>query len=178
MHNYTIPFVTKVELGINASIRAFQEANDLPLTISPNDVIANKLFKYFPVNMTLKYVQTNPIGVSRPMQSTDMRSYTTITMTNLGNTMDRVHPNPVRPWFEMCVNESDSKKRKGREEVVNVAMMEADTEDKKRLVDVIIDGELYGPVYRIRISACSSSPDSDAEQLDFPVMTYLPIDLP
>jgi hypothetical protein len=176
--HYTIPFVTKVEMGINASIRAFQEANDLPLTLSANDIMTNKLFKYFPINITTRYVPVSPIGNARPPLSTDLRTYTTFTLTNVGNTADRVHPNPVRPWLEMCTLESDTKKKKGREEAVNIAMVEVESEDKKKLMDVIIDGELYGPVYRIRISACASSAESDAPQLEFPVMTYLPIDLP
>lgn len=178
VHNYTIPFVAKVELGINSSIRAFQEANDLPVTLSTADIMANKLFKYFPINVSTKYVPVNPLGAARPAQTTDLRTYTTITMTNVGNTADRVHPNPVRPWLEMCVVESETKKKKQREEALNVSTVEIETEDKKKLIDVIIDGELYGPVYRVRISACTTSAESDSEQLSFPIMTYFPIDLP
>ena len=74
--------------------------------------------------------------------------------------------------------ETETKKRKQREEALNVATVEVETEDKKKLIDVIIDGELYGPVYRIRISACTVSSDPDSAQLEFPLMTYFPIDLP
>ena len=40
--------------------------------------------------------------------------------------------------------------RKQREEALNVSTVEIETEDKKKLIDVIIDGELYGPVYQQR----------------------------
>jgi len=177
---YVIPFVTKVELGLNASIRSFLEANDLPLTLSHGDVITNKLFKYSPINVTTKSVQVNPVGVARSGQSTtELRSYTSISITNLGNVPpERVQPNPSKPWFEFCVLEIDNKKRKGKEDISNASFVEIETEDKKKYIDILIDGELYGPVNKIRISACVVTEGEIEHQLEFPVMTYLPIDLP
>lgn len=39
---------------------------------------------------------------------------------------------------------------------------------------VLLDGEVYGPFYRIRITPCRS-PKNRSEILRFPVMTYLPL---
>eukprot|EP01112_Ceratiomyxa_fruticulosa_P021366 TRINITY_DN7483_c2_g1_i1.p1 TRINITY_DN7483_c2_g1~~TRINITY_DN7483_c2_g1_i1.p1 ORF type:complete len:281 (-),score=58.06 TRINITY_DN7483_c2_g1_i1:174-980(-) len=182
LHYFTIPFCLRAELGINAYVKAFAETNDLPGTLTLAEVQQHKAFKFSAPVLSMKYVQMNVLGVARPGQTVEHKPYVSLVISNVGQSSDRIVPNPTRPWLELYALDSDPKKKKsllkdeGQGHCYHASVLEFETEDKKKQFDVLLDGELYGPFYRIRISACTL-PEDQNEIQDLPVMTYLPLDL-
>eukprot|EP00026_Physarum_polycephalum_P000658 Phypoly_transcript_00659.p1 GENE.Phypoly_transcript_00659~~Phypoly_transcript_00659.p1 ORF type:complete len:1330 (+),score=180.08 Phypoly_transcript_00659:190-4179(+) len=208
---FTVPFLIRAELGISAYTRFFAESNDLPTSFTHQDITSHKLFKYTPIPLALKCTPVNLNGVARSVLVSEPKPYTSISLSNFGplDKAQQNNANPTRPWLELSTVEAESKKKRREESHTHyVNIVDIETEGKK-LVDVLLDGEYYGGVYKLRITTCtaplitrptasstppspyptvSSSPASpslpltpaatEEEQIVFPVMTYLPLNLP
>jgi len=150
----------RAELGLSAYTRAFAETNDLPQCFTAQDIAAHKLFKFSSVSVGMKYVPVNLMGVARPGQSIESKQYTSISISNFGSPdkSSASNANPSRTWLEVISVEADPKKRNRKEDthLYYVSVVDLETEDKKKLVDVVLDGEYYGSVYRIKISICTA----------------------
>eukprot|EP01113_Clastostelium_recurvatum_P023155 TRINITY_DN2767_c2_g1_i2.p1 TRINITY_DN2767_c2_g1~~TRINITY_DN2767_c2_g1_i2.p1 ORF type:complete len:942 (-),score=292.73 TRINITY_DN2767_c2_g1_i2:45-2669(-) len=178
LHYYTIPFCLRVEIGMNAYARGFLEANELPTTLSLSEIQQHKAFKFPPPALSMKHIPMNVLGVARPAQTLDCRQYSSVVISNVGQTGDKMVANPTRPWVEVYTMDNDSKKKKAKDEgqghSYHASLIEFETDDRKRQVDILVDGELYGPFHRIRVSACAV-PDDPGEILELPIMSYLPL---
>lgn len=75
---FTVPFVISAELGIAAYTRAFSESNDLPLSLSSQDITNHKLFKYSPPTLNMKCTSVNLMGVARSVQTIEPKPYVSI----------------------------------------------------------------------------------------------------
>lgn len=180
---WIVPFALRLEVGVRAYARTVQRAADLP-NASLSTLQNHKTFKWSPPALSLRYTQMNLLGVPRQGSPLDNRSLLSLVAANIPISGDRgVAPNPTKPWLEMTVIESD-KKRKNKPDKdletapftslhVNTFELEAD-DKKKGSFYILLDNVLYGPVTKIKVSPCGK-PD---KPITFPVMTFLPLDLP
>eukprot|EP01133_Synstelium_polycarpum_P012616 gene12616-14807_t len=185
----TIPFFMRAEIGLSAF---FQATGDNSLIESP---LTNRMNKYTPVNVTVKFSQVNPLGVSQQMLSIDYKNYFEISVNNQmpktsstlavnekigsSSTKNKKSNNntssSANSMVEMSIVEFDTKKKRMKTEeptkfMANFVEIECNKDDKKKPFDVLLDGQLCGPYTKIKISYCKI----EDETLLFPVMTFLP----
>lgn len=79
---FTVPFVIRAELGVAAYTRAFVETNDLPLSLSPQDIANHKLYKFAPPTLNMKCTSVNLMGVARTVQTMDPKPYVSVSNQN------------------------------------------------------------------------------------------------
>jgi len=188
--SYFIPWFQRAELGIRAYARFVQKQNDLPDTLTLSQIQQHKLFKYNALVASLKYTQMNPLGIPKQGVTIEAKAYHLITIANTPLCTDRIPPNPTKPWLEMFTVECDMKKRKSKPTEKELEMsplgtyhcsvVDIENEDKKKGgLHILLDGVVYGPFIRVRISACNNSGGVGVtgDFVKFPVMTFFPLDM-
>jgi hypothetical protein len=162
--------------------------------MSLSAVQQHKSFKFSAPTFGIKYAQMNIMGAVKQAPPIEPRSYQTIIISNTPFYGDKgISPNPSKPWLEMYAVESDSvcshivnecwyiflqKKRKVKGDdasCYHISQADIECDDKKKTFHVLLDGVLYGPFYRIRITPVNVNQD---EIMTIPFMTFLPIELP
>jgi hypothetical protein len=83
---FTVPFIIRAELGIAAYTRFFAESNELPSSLTQQDIISHKLFKYNPVPLALKCTPVHLNGVARSVQVIEPKPYVSVSPLRCHNT--------------------------------------------------------------------------------------------
>lgn len=187
-YHCTIPFLLRAEIGLPAA--SVCEAEDrktlhqecIPRTpIAPLDEHSLQLF------MSSYSLQAE--AIFRPIDWTGKEgeeknkacSFTSIQAISVPKPSEaRLGCDPCSHFLDICLMESGKVKRiKDMNDIINyVSVYRANwlmvqAQDTSEPFDVLLDGELYGPFYRVRLSSCPH-PSNRRFVLKFPVMTYWP----
>ncbi|KYQ92764.1 hypothetical protein DLAC_05341 [Tieghemostelium lacteum] len=172
---YTIPFLMKAELNLNTFLQSQGEG----LNLDQNQL--NKIAtKFVPFNICTKFQQVGQTEAS----VIESKVFNDITIQNvypkslnINNAQQLLQFPPPKPLMELTLTEE--KKKKMDRYSFNIDTMEVELSDKKKF-DILLDGQLIGPVNRINISFCTLKPTFDKnnkmeqQYIYFPIMTYLP----
>lgn len=143
-----------------------------------NNLLRDKKEKFTPPELCIKFTQMNCAGMARNTEPLDSRPYQSLSVVNVPRSSDKgLCACPTNSWLEMFTLEETKKKKSGKSEngqTHHVGYAEIRVEDRKKSFDLLIDGELFGPVFKIRISACKANESS--EIITFPVATYFPME--
>lgn len=172
---FTIPFFSRAQIGLKASVESFKKSNNLPENLKDSEVISSKNFKYNPLSMTLKFIQTTPSSVARvtgTLESKSIKSLEAVSLPIYDDKSKFMNPNPTRPWLELMVIEegqSKSKKKGSREnpKCYHISQLEIVSEDK---FDILLDNVIYGPFKKVKITS-TIQPDKE-KMISIPIMTF------
>ncbi|EGG14338.1 hypothetical protein DFA_12108 [Cavenderia fasciculata] len=178
---HTIPFFLKAEFGLNPYIIG---TGDTSLMESP---MSNKMSKYSPSLVSVRFSLVNPVSQFVQQMSIDYKSYFEISIQNQipkyhhqinGNSSNNATGGGIGEGvrMELCMMEFDQKKKRMKSDqpclfTTNCIEIESHKDDKKKPFDLLLDGQIYGPYSKVKLSYCTTPKN---EFITFPIMTYLP----
>ncbi|MCO5576443.1 hypothetical protein L7F22_030253 [Adiantum nelumboides] len=187
----TIPFLLRAEMGVPAASvcksedKTILHQESIPRTsFAPLDEESLQTFMLsysFEAEATLRPIDwTGKEGE----QKIKAGSYTAIQAISVPRPSEgRLGCDPCSHLLDICLMESESSKRlKDLSDIINyVSVYRANwlivqAQDTSKPFVILLDGELYGPFYRVRLSACPH-PSNRRHVLKFPVMTYWPTEV-
>lgn len=170
-----IPFCLYVKIGLPAAIKRFQEKNEGFRDKAIQDIIENKAFKFISHQINMKLTQMDLFGIEYATSESATRSIYSLTVSNVPSENDKTTPAiPSAEWLELSYIEPDSaqqetaymkriksKKTGDTQTNVNVAVSTlysslhissgVISSAENTLMDILVDGVLYGPYSGIRI---------------------------
>lgn len=164
----TLPFCQRLEIGNTV----FQHKNNM--------MQQQKATKFVPIELSMKYTMMNCAGMARTAPAMEAKPVQSLIISNVPRVADKGTPaNPTVPWLEMHMVEGEGGKKKKKisntnGETFHIGYVEIKSEDRKKPFDVIIDGELFGSFYKIRVSACKAKDSS--EIISLPIMNHLALE--
>ncbi|KNC49530.1 uncharacterized protein AMSG_11887 [Thecamonas trahens ATCC 50062] len=179
----TIPFVQRVEIGVNAAARSFRRKKGWS-HLSLDDVVTHKSFKYTGPELTASFSEVSLSGLARPGPPIPTKQYWNVTVSNVpAPGQSGTPPRPSHSALELYCLDFDTGKRlqKGKSAVMDgertyhASLIELQAKDTKKQFPIVIDGQLFEPVDKIRISPCFKGASNTQAALS--VMTYFPLDL-
>eukprot|EP00004_Rigifila_ramosa_P003994 TRINITY_DN1437_c1_g2_i1.p1 TRINITY_DN1437_c1_g2~~TRINITY_DN1437_c1_g2_i1.p1 ORF type:complete len:794 (-),score=204.08 TRINITY_DN1437_c1_g2_i1:87-2468(-) len=162
----TIPFCQRVEIGFPVQKYRAELENK-----------GKEKVKAMMVDLSIKLSHMNCMGMARQASPLESRSYAAISIASTPRGGERGPlGNPTLPWLEVAATEDPGKKKSKKPgdlfgQNYHVGFIEL-KEDKKKPFEILIDGEIFGPFWRIHISACKANDSS--EHLSIPIMSYFP----
>jgi hypothetical protein len=173
----SLSFCQRLDIGIYAEALQFQRDNNLT-SISLEDLLQHKQFKYQGLEVKVSYVPMDPTGeLNRSSEINEQtKTFQNISIKSTSRFGDRgslVGPN--QPWLEVFADEnlkSDNRRKKklrdcdlGTQYHVGSITIDSPT---AAYFSVLMDGELYGPFHKVIINA------SDYR---FPLRTFNKVDV-
>jgi len=154
----SFPFVQHVEIGLNAEIRALQFEEDAEMK---QRALSAPVF-------SVKYSSVDFRGSQRNGISIPAKPYVSVLLSNIPSVGDErtSRASPLNPWLDVCMIEQDKKKKTTTQLHVNSVEFEA----SKHKLQILVDGQLHGPFYKIRIYRCKKSNNED---MYLPISSFL-----
>ncbi|XP_049849880.1 uncharacterized protein LOC126320435 [Schistocerca gregaria] len=170
-----LTFFSRARLGLPVMIEAFKRNSDLKACTN-EEIITSKNFKYTPLNVSMRYVQVNPVGISRTIGSQGRKAYAAIAVASIPNAMDScvfAYPHPADAWMELILHEDKKKKASNSREdsgkVYHVNQVEIVGSEP---FDVLLDDVLYGPFDKLKFKCAKNEKSGKPYSLSF--QTFLP----
>ena len=190
--HYNIPFCCRIEVGISASLadgsRKVNSAEEAglpqPLAFNPKTSFETAAARYS-FNATVTFNQVDLKGDQHHSSTViaPPNGFTSLVVSNIPRAGDDISvTDPSSEFLDLSVVESDWAS-KARKKVTCMDDMQAAPcfrtnklqieSPRKNPFKILLDGELYGPFYRVKAAPCQSL-DKKA-RVSFPVMHYMPI---
>jgi len=179
-------FYQRVELGLNVAVQTFKEQKGVT---SMNSSQIQKQVKFVGTEVSIKMTLMNVAGATRPGPTFDSRPFQHIVIGSIPVQGDKfTRPHPSSPWLELFTLEAEALRKKKSKldegHSYHISMIEVEA-DKKKPFDILVDGNVIGPFYKMRITPCTKNnvgPQANSnptlnEIVNFPVMTFFPLDL-
>jgi hypothetical protein len=168
----SVPFFSRAEIGQAAAARAYQASAGLDASLSVDEVVAQKAFKFNAPVVSLTFKHMNVRGISRDAQPIKAQMYHSLILSNHWQPNEKLEPvaDPTARWLEMHAFENDSKKKRREAFVHHVGQVEIDG-DAKKPFEILLDSVLYGPFQKVVIKPLEAG---DQVLLQLPIATFLP----
>ncbi|KAK3239177.1 hypothetical protein CYMTET_50880, partial [Cymbomonas tetramitiformis] len=190
-----LPFCCRMELGLTAYLAdtCFKHSSSgtpnpgvaRPNNLQPNDSrLEEQKYKY-KLEAALSLNEVDMCGIENTTQTLHpARSFLQLNLCNVATPADQgLQPDPTSDNMMVQVIESDwyLKGRRGRRPPVEdfsnapcyrAAKLQIDAQDSLNPFNILLDGELYGPFFKVRIYPCRL-PGARADTARFPVMASM-----
>lgn len=217
-----VPFVSRLEVGLETNIRQFQEEHPDTAANGWEDVVKDKAFmKKINAGMSpqieMSVVPVSICGKPKISTRSEACQYAAVAFVNITNDgsdgndgggvgeedesapiRPHIVSSPVEPWLHCAVIRSKpalmdvmrkaAKKKKDLGQISDYLTSAEDLElqriqsatlattEAARSFHVMIDGQIFGPFNRIRVSQ-APVPGNESLHLKFPIQTFFPIAL-
>lgn len=177
-----IPFLQRIELGVSVAAEQFRDKKKMPEGTKLDDILKDKTFLYTPGDMKLKFTQVDLNGKASTTHEDDATAYQSILLSSVPRLGDKCFPpDPTQPWLEM---HGTSFKPKNKAEIKkNVLLLDPKqhvnfveiTSDASTPFHISVDGALFGPYTKIRVSHVTEG--KDKKPMTFDVQTFFPLSI-
>lgn len=184
-HDQMIPFIQRFELGIIAHSERVrdQSKGKTPEYTKPDDVVKDKNIPPFnPGDVRVRFTPVDMTGRAGPVVEDDATAYQSLVVSSVPRNYDRCFPpDPSQPWLEVFAQPARPVKAKSelKRNVLltdarqHVSMIEITAAADNQRFDIVVDGQLFGPYHRVRITPHVD--DKTKKQVVFPVQTFFPV---
>jgi len=175
-----IPMMQRCEIGQNVSAFIYKQKKSLPDDTSMDELQKDKAFTFTNPELRVKFSQVNMKGVVTGNCEDEAISYTSILLSNIPQRGDKVFPpDPTNPWLEMHAQVQKGSKPK---DPTKRSTLLADAKQHTNYIEItssletgsfqlLIDGQLFGPFYKIRISPI----ELGGKRVVFPAAAFFPL---
>ena len=159
----TMPFFSRVEIGAGSFAQAVKQA--------PKGAVK----KFQPLEVSMKMTQVDAPGHTQLSVTHESQLISTMVIANVPSPADRGPlANPTSPWLEAACVDPNQARAKQPGTFYHINSIEIEVLNEEKSFDLIVDGELYGPVQRISIKALRTRSN---DQVTFPVSTFFALDM-
>jgi len=184
-HDSLIPFIQRVEMGLGVTVEQYRIKKNFVETMKTEEIMKDRGFpqQFTPPEVKVKFVQVDMNGKATQTIDDDPAAYNTILLSSVARLGDKcVPPDPSAPWLEVYGAPLKAIKRSGElkknillmDNRQHVAFMEITCASESANFMILVDGQLQGPFYKIKISPALDSKD---RKVTFPIQTFFPIQL-
>jgi len=172
----------RMEVGLNVSALVFKQKKNLPDETKLDDLLKDKNFGPVSIDLRIKYFKGDLNGRMQPGVEDDVAPYASLLLSNIPQKGDRCFPaDPTAPCLEMYAQhlkgfkpkESSKKNTLMTDPRQHVGGVELVSGTDTPVIHALIDGQLFGPYYKVRISPV----EHGGARVTFPIQTFFPVEI-
>ena len=197
------PFLQRFEFGALAAAAEFKRLRKLPDTLRLEDILsgagaASRGFEYAPVEVVVKFTKLDAAGRITQVVTEEPAAYQSLLLSACPRRGDPTFPcAPSAPGLEMhaklhksAAGASKQAALLGRKPVLaqdpkqHVVEVEMWAANPNQAFGVLIDGQYFGPYYRIKLLPCFDTPldasgraINTGRRMTFPLQHFFPMDI-
>jgi hypothetical protein len=177
-----IPILGRFEVGCNVYAAQYRLKKNISEEKTVDELFKQQGFTFVPPEVKVKFTKVDFNGKPQQTFEDDPAPYVYLQLVNIPAKGDKGFlPDPTSPWLEMyaqvpaafkprAVNKKNVLVTDVRQHIHTVEITATPDQPK---FDVMVDQQLFGPFYKVRISPM----EKDGKRVTFPVQTFFPLEL-